>query len=206
MARCIKKYTVGNPTNYSNLLGPEHIWDEWKSDMMKNLRWASVGYHFQWTQRIYTDEHRGPFPEDLEEYVTDMAHQLGYRMKPEASIINFYPNNKCCMGGHLDDAEDDMTKPIISTSFGNTVVFLIGGTERNIKPVPLYIRSGDIVVMGGHARYCYHGVPKMIPDSSPSFFTEDYPEEPDWDIIREYIKYSRINMNVRQVRGSVNKI
>lgn len=195
----MKEYTVGNPTNLTNLHGMDHMWDEWKPELLPSLRWASVGYHFQWTPRIYTDEHRGPFPKDLEEYVSDMALQVGYRMKPEASIINFYPHNKCCMGGHLDDAEDDMSKPIVSTSFGNTVIFLIGGTSRDVKPVALYIRSGDVVIMGGHARYCYHGVPKMIPDSSPSFFDIADPDE-DWKIIQDYIRTSRINMNVRQVK------
>lgn len=29
-----------------------------------------------------------------------------------------------------DDAEDDLSKPIVSASFGNTVVFLIGGPTR----------------------------------------------------------------------------
>ena len=92
------------------------------------------------------------------------------------------------MGGHVDDAEEDMSKPIISVSFGNTVVFLIGSKTRETKPTALYIRSGDIVVMGGDSRYYYHGVPRMIENTAPDYFEED-----------NYAKNSRINVNCRQV-------
>ena len=92
------------------------------------------------------------------------------------------------MGGHVDDAEKDMSKPIISVSFGNTVVFLIGSRSRETKPTALYIRSGDVVVMGGESRYFYHGVPRMIPDTAPEYFSID-----------SYARKSRINVNCRQV-------
>lgn len=32
----------------------------------------------------------------------------------EAATLNYYPVAKQCMGGHKDDAEDDMSKPIVS--------------------------------------------------------------------------------------------
>lgn len=197
--QCITKYTVGNPTNISNLHGPEYIWQKWEPSKMDELRWASLGYHFQWTPRIYSDEFKGEFPEELGEYISDMASQFNYNMKAEAAIVNFYPHKKCCMGGHLDDAEDDMTKPIVSTSFGNTVIFLIGGKTRDVKPTALYIRSGDVVIMGGYSRYCYHGIPKMLRNSAPSFFKEDNPSN-EWKEVQEYILKSRININARQVR------
>lgn len=92
------------------------------------------------------------------------------------------------MGGHVDDAEEDMSKPIVSVSFGNTVVFLIGGKSREVKPIALYIRSGDIVLMGGESRFFYHGVPRMIENSCPSFFDSS-----------DYIQSSRVNVNCRQV-------
>lgn len=56
---------IGNPTNVSNLEGNKELWAEWKPEYMKSLRWTSVGYHFQWTERIYTEDKRGPFPADL---------------------------------------------------------------------------------------------------------------------------------------------
>ena len=36
------------------------------------------------------------------------------------------------MCGHLDNAEEDLTKPIVSISFGNSVIFLIGGRNTSL--------------------------------------------------------------------------
>lgn len=208
--RCVKDFTIGNPTNVSNLeaidRGTQTLFTEWTPAIMENLRWSSLGYHYQWTPRVYTEEHRGKFPADLAAFVQDAAALLGHGdMRAEAAIINYYPQSKCVMGGHLDDAEEAMHKPIVSASFGNTIIFLIGGRTRDVEPTALYIRSGDIVLMSGHARYCYHGVPKMLPGTSPDYLStpapasdltgESWPED-----IAAYMKDARVNMNVRQVR------
>lgn len=63
--RCVRELTVGNPTNVSNLDGNATLWSEWKPEYMRTLRWTSVGYHFQWTERVYRDDKRGPFPPDM---------------------------------------------------------------------------------------------------------------------------------------------
>lgn len=208
--RCVKEFSVGNPTNLSNLqaieTGVSTFFSDWKLENMAQLRWSSLGYHYQWTPRVYTEEHRGTFPADLSSLVTDVASLLGHSdMRAEAAIINYYPSTKCMMGGHLDDAEEAMEKPIVSCSFGNTVIFLIGGRTRDVEPAALYIRSGDIVLMAGNARYCYHGVPKMICGTSPDFLTTYDPVadavDPDWSPeLANYMKDARVNMNVRQVR------
>jgi alkylated DNA repair protein alkB family protein 1 len=210
--RCVKDFSVGNPTNVSNLqaieTGASTFFSEWKVENMAQLRWASLGYHYQWTPRVYTEEHRGNFPSDLFDFVRDAASLLGHNdMRAEAAIINYYPTTKCMMGGHLDDAEEAMHKPIVSCSFGNTIIFLIGGKTRDIEPTALFIRSGDIVLMAGHARYCFHGVPKMIPGTSPTFLSTFDPSsdinDPNWSPeLAEYMKDARVNMNVRQVRIS----
>jgi len=215
--RCVKDFTVNNPTNLSNLKMIQYrkirtdnnqpiydaeddayeksiLWQNWDLSLMSDLRWATVGYHFQWTRRQYVEDKRGVFPEDLAQLCENFAGQLGYKMTAEAATINFYPDPRYLMGGHIDDAERDMSKPIVSVSFGNTVIFLIGGRSREDPPVALYIRSGDIVLMGGESRFCYHGVPRMIENSAPEFFNEsNSPDE-----IR-YAHASRINVNARQV-------
>jgi alkylated DNA repair protein alkB homolog 1 len=56
------------------------------------------------------------------------------------------------MSGHLDDAEYEMKKPIVSISFGNTAVFLLGEEKKDVKPIPIFIRSGDVVIMGGRSK------------------------------------------------------
>ena len=46
----------------------------------------------------------------------------------------------------------------IKNSLGNAAVFLIGGQTRDIEPIPILLRSGDVVVMSGpHCRRAYHG-------------------------------------------------
>mmetsp|Transcript_33182 Transcript_33182/g.51467 ORF Transcript_33182/g.51467 Transcript_33182/m.51467 type:complete len:165 (+) Transcript_33182:31-525(+) len=161
---------------------------EWEPEKMDKIRWATVGYHFQWTKRVYQKDKRGEFPKDLSKLCKQLAIQVGYEMEPQASTLNYYSNPKYLMGGHVDDAEEDMTKPIVSISFGNTVVFLIGGRSREIKPTALFIRSGDVVIMGGESRFCYHGVPRMIENTAPPYFNPN-----------DFIATSRVNVNCRQV-------
>lgn len=80
---------------------------------------------------------------------------------------------------------------------------MIGGETRDIMPISLFLKSGDVIIMGGKSRLAYHAVPCMIQNSSPSnIFTnlEEDEDKTNWDIISNYMKNSRINMNVRQVR------
>jgi hypothetical protein len=74
-----------------------------------------TGYHFQWTPRIYTEEHKGKFPQDLGELVADVALQFGYEMEAEAAIVNFYPSAKCYMGGHLGTKTTHFIRDIVLT-------------------------------------------------------------------------------------------
>lgn len=39
---------------------------------------------------------------------------------------------------------------------------MIGGRTKEICPVPIVVRSGDVVIMSGESRYCYHGVPHIF--------------------------------------------
>jgi len=194
---CLSIYTIGHPSNLEQKEPFPQITD------FEALRWVSLGYHYQWTERIYTEEKKGAFPSDLENLVKDLAKVANYDLKPEAAIINYYPTCKCQMGAHVDDAEEDMSKPIVSVSFGNTIVFLIGGRTRTTPPVALFVRSGDIVIMSGESRYCYHSVPRMIEQTVPKSLLTT--EDEEWIKWRDYISHARINMNCRQVRVSPEK-
>lgn len=69
------------------------------------------------------------------------------------------------MTGHLDDAELDQESPIYSFSFGLSSVFVIGGPTKDERPVAIKLDSGDLLIMSGHARRCYHGVPRVLEGS-----------------------------------------
>ncbi|KAF2072299.1 hypothetical protein CYY_006377 [Polysphondylium violaceum] len=181
--------------------------------LLDRLAWATLGYQYQWTPRKYVEDIYEDMPDDLQSLVQKIAVATNFHpYVAEAATVNFY-NEDSIMGGHLDDAEEEMEKPIVSISFGATAVFLMGGETRDIAPIPLYIRSGDIVIMGGRSRYCYHGVAKIVEQS----FNLDLIDDSD-DIDMKYMiqwlkeKNRRININTRQVfkepklGGKLNKL
>jgi alkylated DNA repair protein (DNA oxidative demethylase) len=88
-----------------------------------------------------------------------------YAHPPEACLVNFYREG-AKMGLHRDADEEDFAAPIVSVSLGDTAVFRIGGTERGGKTETLKLSSGDVVVMGGPARLCYHGIDRVLTGTS----------------------------------------
>jgi alkylated DNA repair protein alkB family protein 1 len=126
-------------------------------------------------------------------------------------------------------------------------VFLLGGLSVDEKPVAMFIHSGDIVIMSGVSRLCYHGIPRILsmdktpwnvvdsraecmericcdypvmgdtedyrnarrlrketnPTFFPSYFSSEIinscAENYFWEPFGNYLRTSRINMNVRQV-------
>jgi alkylated DNA repair protein alkB family protein 1 len=77
--------------------------------------------------------------------------------KAEAAIVNYYGPDDM-LGGHVDDMEADWSKPIVSISLGCKAVFLLGGASREESPTAMFVRSGDVVLMAGPARRCFHGI------------------------------------------------
>lgn len=47
-------------------------------------------------------------------------------------------------------------------SFGQSAIFLIGGSSKEIKPTPMLLQSGDVIIMSKEARLAYHGVPRIV--------------------------------------------
>lgn len=76
----------------------------------------------------------------------------------------------------------------------------MGGRTKETVPTALFIRSGDVVLMSGEARYCFHAIPRMIADTVPEFLKEESDDDSqDWKDCQKYITNARINMNCRQV-------
>jgi alkylated DNA repair protein alkB family protein 1 len=121
-------------------------------------------------------------------------------MNAEAAIVNYYHMNST-LCAHTDHSEyDALTKPLISFSFGNAAVFLIGGqTKIESKPSPILLRSGDIILMTGSSRLCFHAVPRILSD--PLLYEILYKNIDDNNnkVCWSYIHDKRININVRQV-------
>ena len=92
---------------------------------------------------------------DLWQDVTDFPKE------PEACLINWYrEGNK--MGAHIDNDEQEARAPVVSVSLGDPALFRIGGPKRGGPTKGLKLFSGDVVVMGGESRFCYHSVSKIF--------------------------------------------
>ncbi len=148
---------------------------------LEKLSWATTGYHYDWTARAYIEERKSPMPEELVRLGAIFAN-LDPSMKrscieqaissttskhdcfnASASIINYY-STKSRMGGHRDDLELDFTKPVVSLSLGLSAVFLLGGTTKDSAVIPILVRPGDVMLLAGDSRLCYHGMARVIPD------------------------------------------
>ena len=83
----------------------------------------------------------------------------------DCCLVNFYGAGSK-MGLHLDADEADFAFPVLSVSLGDTALFRLGGLRRADPTGQIRLASGDVVVLGGEARRAYHGVDRIIADSS----------------------------------------
>lgn len=128
-----------------------------------SLGWVSdrAGYRYQ---ALHPDTGK-PWP-PIPPIVMDLWREVsGYRHDPEACLVNFYGGG-AKMGLHRDEDEEDLAAPVVSISLGDTAVFRIGGPERGGKTETLKLASGDVLVMGGASRHCYHGIDRVLTQTS----------------------------------------
>ncbi|MCL4169743.1 UNVERIFIED_CONTAM: hypothetical protein GTU68_031860 [Idotea baltica] len=85
--------------------------------------------------------------------------------EPDCCLINFY-DGQARMGLHQDRDEADFSWPVVSVSLGDDALFRIGNQMRGGSTESLWLRSGDVVVMGGDARLTYHGVDRVSAGTS----------------------------------------
>jgi alkylated DNA repair protein (DNA oxidative demethylase) len=89
----------------------------------------------------------------------------GYPHDPEACLVNVYREG-ARMGLHRDEDEQDFSAPVVSISLGDTAVFRLGGLERGGMTRSFKLASGDVLVLGGAARLCYHGIDRVLAGTS----------------------------------------
>ncbi|XP_042057271.1 alpha-ketoglutarate-dependent dioxygenase alkB-like isoform X2 [Salvia splendens] len=174
------------------------------SVLLRKLRWSTLGLQFDWSKRSYNISlpHK-KIPDALCQLAKRMAAPAmprGEEFLPEAAIVNYFGSGDM-LGGHLDDMEKDWSKPIVSMSLGCKAIFLLGGKSREDTPIAMFLRSGDAVLMAGEARECFHGVPRIFTDAENadiSHLETQFTQE-DGHAYLDYIRTSRININIRQV-------
>lgn len=97
-----------------------------------------------------------------------------YPVAPEACLVNWYaPESK--MGMHIDWDEDATDAAVVSISLGDKARFRLGGPKRGGKTASMVLSSGDVVVLGGAARRCYHGVDRIYQGTSRLLDEQSFP-------------------------------
>lgn len=129
------------------------------------LGWVSDktgGYRYQNTHPI-TKNSWPAIPEVLLRLWSELTH---YGKPPECCLINLYRGEKPRMGLHRDEDEHNFDAPVLSISLGDTAIFRMGGLKRSDPTRSVKLASGDIVVFGGATRLAYHGIDRIIANSS----------------------------------------
>ena len=130
-----------------------------------SLGWVSDqkgGYRYQDTHPTT----KQPWPAIPQELLSIWDETSGTDYHPEACLINFY-DQTARMGLHQDKDEATFDAPVVSLSLGDTCLFRVGQTTRGGQTKSFKLNSGDIVVLSGESRLCYHGVDKIYSDTSP---------------------------------------
>jgi alkylated DNA repair protein (DNA oxidative demethylase) len=107
-----------------------------------------------------------PWPDIPHSLLNIWRETSGVDFLPEACLINFY-DQSAKMGLHQDNDETNLEAPVVSISLGDTCLFRVGQTTRGGQTKSFKLHSGDIVVLSGPSRLCFHGVDKLYPDTSP---------------------------------------
>ncbi|MFD9123476.1 alpha-ketoglutarate-dependent dioxygenase AlkB family protein [Kitasatospora sp. NPDC059571] len=111
--------------------------------------------------------------------LAQVAGAAGYA--PDIAVVNHYPHG-AKMGLHKDK-EERVDAPVVSLSIGDACLFRLGNTQTRTRPwTDLELRSGDLLVFGGPARFAYHGVVRTLPGTA----------DPDLGLV------GRLNITVRQ--------
>ena len=84
----------------------------------------------------------------------------GCARAPDCCLINWYGQG-ARMGLHQDRDEADFGCPVLSVSLGDEGLFRMGNVERGGRTESVWLKSGDVVVMGGAARLAHHGVDRI---------------------------------------------
>jgi len=84
----------------------------------------------------------------------------GLSRDPDCCLVNFYGEG-AKMGLHQDRDEGDFSFPVVSISLGDEALFRFGGVGRSEPTESLWLKSGDVLVMGGESRLAWHGIDRL---------------------------------------------
>ncbi|MBS0563647.1 MAG: alpha-ketoglutarate-dependent dioxygenase AlkB [Proteobacteria bacterium] len=135
-----------------------------------SVRMTSAGRFGWYSDRRgyrYVDRHPSglPWPPIPESALAIWRALGGATREPECCLLNWY-GPEARMGLHQDRDEADFAQPVLSVSLGDDGLFRIGGHNRGGPSDRVWLRSGDVLVMGGGARLLFHGIDRIAPGTS----------------------------------------
>ncbi|CAG8819364.1 17028_t:CDS:1, partial [Racocetra fulgida] len=98
------------------------------SQLIRKLRWITLGYQYHWSTKTYHFDRRFEFPQDINDLTTAVVKAIdgvGFpdgsfihkydvtKWKPEAGVVNYYQLKDNLMA-HVDRSEINMDAPLIS--------------------------------------------------------------------------------------------
>lgn len=104
------------------------------SELVRKMRWITLGYQYHWPTKTYHLDRRYPFPKDVAELskaVVYAVENIGYDngegqawlnkykgndFNAEAGVINYYQYRDTLMG-HVDRSELNMDAPLVSLRY-----------------------------------------------------------------------------------------
>ncbi|KAI5171286.1 alkylated DNA repair protein alkB-like protein 1 [Nematocida sp. LUAm3] len=161
--------------------------------LIKKIRWSSLGIYYDWEVKAYDRSIFHSFPELLEQASKEIAEVICKEKDfyPETAVINYYQKKDRIMS-HIDRYEEDMSKPLISFSFGASCIFVLGRREKEDTRVNTFLlEDGDIAILFKESREFLHGVPKILDSNAGEALYKPFSYFP-------LISHSRINVSVRQ--------
>ncbi|CAG8474315.1 9866_t:CDS:10 [Ambispora gerdemannii] len=178
------------------------------AQLFRKLRWTTLGYQYHWTTKTYHLDRRYPFPKDINDLTTAIVksiyplqlkdknfvnNNIVEQWRAEAGVVNYYHLRDNLMG-HVDRSEINMDAPLVSISLGHTCIFLMGGPTRDTPPTSMYLKSGDIIVMCSPCRSWFHGVPRIIDETLPSYLSPYNGDDEEWYNFGHPMKPHRMRM------------
>jgi DNA oxidative demethylase len=106
-----------------------------------------------------------PWPPMPEPMLDAWRRHAGVAALPEACLVNWY-DGRARMGLHQDRDEKEFDAPVLSMSLGDACLFRFGGLKRNDPTRSVRLESGDLLLIGGPSRLCFHGVDRIYPGTS----------------------------------------
>lgn len=159
---------LGDILRVQDAAPPFHLVTRWGKPMSVAMTSAGrFGWYSDRRGYRYVERHPSgtPWPPIPDSVLAVWAAVVPGARAPECCLINLYRGG-ARMGLHQDRDEADLSQPVVSISLGDEALFRVGGPERRGPTGSLWLRSGDVCVIGGAARLAFHGIDRLREGSS----------------------------------------